>query len=903
MNPKQYVSAALRKAIFNGEQLKADIASQEVPVTRLLKQALDAGTDHLDELFRTTRHENVVELVNARAWLTDRILYLLWQQYSWPEGAALIAVGGYGRGELHPHSDIDLLILIDDKEAPETWESSAQQFVTALWDLGAVIGSSVRTYKECQEQARGDITIATNLIESRAITGKVPLRKQLFRWLMTDDAWTDEAFYKARVKAQQERYKRTNETEYNLEPNLKSSPGGLRDIQTITWIGKRHFGLRYMRDLYKHDFITEDELGFFYRAIEYLWTIRYALHLQNKRPEDRLLFDQQRKLAEFFGYEDNDKALAVEQFMRKYYRVAMRLAELNQTLLQLFDQAILRANLPDVIVHVNRRFEIRNGLLETKHDKVFLQQPFALMEAYVILAQHPDCSAIGAATQRLIRSHRPLMDEKLRKDIRVNSLFMELLRSPKRMSHTLIDMQRIGLLSSYLPAFSHITGQMQHDLFHIYTVDAHTMKVVKRMREMLLIRDRERFPIATRIIHELPKIELLYIAGLYHDIAKGKGGDHSKLGAEEVKDFCRQHHLGKWDTDLVSWMVRNHLLMSMTAQKRDIGSPEVIYEFAALMGDELHLDYLYVMTVCDIYATNPELWNNWRASLMRQLYTETNRVLRLGLDLDTPIDHASLIQQTQTDARKLLLEKRLNPAAVQNLWNQLGDDYFIRERAATVAWHTRLIIGHQVDTPLVAISEYSFNDFEGGSQIFVYTKDQPNLFAAMCAIIGQLNLNIFDARIITTDDGYSMDTFVVLDQEGQTLDATVEIRQKLQEKLTEALQHPKDFGYLVQQRTPRLQKLFAIPTQVNITNPEGFSWTRVELICSDRPGLLAQVGLVFMRMGISIQKAKIQSMGERVEDVFFITDMDGERITDLEILQCLQEQISSELDSHINQTM
>ncbi|MDP6968950.1 MAG: [protein-PII] uridylyltransferase [Gammaproteobacteria bacterium] len=877
------------------------MATQTGSITSLLKQALETGTQHLDDIFQASRHTRVVELVNARAWLTDRILTLLWQQYSWPEGAALVAVGGYGRGELHPHSDIDLLILIDDQEPLSSWEASAQQFVTALWDLGVVIGSSVRTYSECQTQAKGDITIATNLIESRAIVGKPTLRKQLFRWLMSDDAWSDEDFYKARIKAQQDRYQRTNETEYNLEPNLKSSPGGLRDIQTITWIGKRHFGLRYMRDLYQHDFITEDELGFFYRAIEYLWTIRYALHLQNRRPEDRLLFDQQRKLAAFFGYEDNDQALAVEQFMRKYYRVAMRLAELNQTLLQLFDQAILRAHQPDTIVQVNRRFEIRNNLLEAKHQRVFIQQPFALMEAYVILAQHPDCSAIGAATQRLIRTHRPLMDDKLRKDIRVNSLFMELLRSPKRMSHTLIDMQRIGLLASYLPAFDHITGQMQHDLFHIYTVDAHTLKMVKRMREMLLTRDRQRFPIATRVVHELPKIELLYIAGLYHDIAKGKGGDHSRLGAEEVKEFCHQHHLGTWDTDLVSWLIRHHLLMSMTAQKRDIGSPEVIHEFAAIVGDELHLDYLYVMTVCDIYATNPELWNNWRASLMRQLYTETNRVLRLGLDLDTPIDHASLIEQTQIDARKLLLEKRLNPAAVQNLWQQLGDDYFIRERAATVAWHTQQILGHQSNTPLVAISEFSFNDFEGGSQIFVYTKDQPNLFAAMCAIIGQLNLNIFDARIITTDDGYSMDTFIVLDKEGQTLDQTAEVRQQLQDKLTRALQHPKDFAYLVEQRTPRLHKLFTIPTQVNIANPKGFSWTRVELICADRPGLLAQVGLVFMRLGISIQKAKIQSMGERVEDVFFITDMDGERIVDNEILQCLQQQICCALDSHISQ--
>jgi [protein-PII] uridylyltransferase len=488
-----------------------------------------------------------------------------------------------------------------------------------------------------------------------------------------------------------------------------------------------------------------------------------------------------------------------------------------------------------------------------------------------------------------------LINDKYRRDIRVNSLFMELLRSPERMSHTLLEMQRQGVLGNYLPAFNKIVGRMQHDLYHIYTVDAHTMKVVKKMRELRLPKEQERFPLSGRLVHELPKIELLYIAGLYHDIGKGSGRDHSVVGAEEVRHFCSQHQLGKWDTDLVSWLVRNHLLMSMTAQKRDIGNPDIIHEFATKMGDELHLDYLYVLTVCDINATNPALWNNWRASLLRQLYTATNRVLRLGLDI--PVDHQALIEQSQTDARKLLQAQRFNPASVMRLWKNLGDDYFIRENAKTIAWHTRTILNHQIPGPLVAISETSFSAFEGGTQVFVYTQDRANLFAALCAILGQLQLSIQDARIITTEDGYSMDTFIVLDANGTTINQTPALLAQLQLRLTQALQDPMDFGYLVEQRQPRTHKLFNQPSIVSLSNPPGRSWTRLELSSADRQGLLAEVGLVFMRLGISVQKAKIQSIGGRVEDVFFITLSNGERIVDQSLLQTLEDKICTALDS------
>jgi|TARA_B110000240_G_scaffold58079_1_gene66148 [protein-PII] uridylyltransferase len=886
------VSKELQHQLIDHDHLQQQLAA--LPSVQVLKATLQAGQSQLDDIFQEHKENRINELVHARAWLVDQILRMAWQQYSWPEEAALVAVGGYGRRELHPQSDVDLLILLGNGLNASSWHRCTQEFITFIWDLGLQIGSSVRTLEDCCEQAKNDITIATSLIESHTIIGKADLREQAFDWVISEQAWGNEAFYKARIESQQERHRRTNDTEYNLEPNIKNSPGGLRDIQTIGWIGKRHFGLSNMAQLAGHNYLNKSELDTLRKSTDYLWTIRYALHLIAKRPEERLLFDHQRKLATFFGYEDNEEELAVEQFMHRYYRTAMHLAELNQTLLQLFDQGILHAHEADLVVSINRRFELRNGRLQACYPSLFLRQPFAMMEAFVILAQHPQCQAIGAECKRLIQTYRHLIDDKYRRDIRVNSLFMELLRSPQRMSHTLLEMQRQGVLGDYLPAFNRIVGRMQHDMYHIYTVDAHCMKVVKKMRELLLPKERERFPVASRLVHQLPKIELLYIAGFFHDIGKGSGRDHSVVGAEEVRHFCKQHQLGKWDTELVSWLVRHHLLMSMTAQKRDISNPDIIHEFATKMGDQLHLDYLYVLTVSDINATNPALWNNWRASLLRQLYTATNRVLRLGLDV--PVNHQGLIEQSQTDARKLLQAQRFNPASVMRLWKNLGDDYFIRENAKTIAWHTRTILNHQIEGPLVAISETSFSAFEGGTQIFVYTQDKANLFAVLCAILGQLNLDIQDARIITTEDGHSMDTFIVLDSHGNTINETPTLLAQLQERLTQALLYPNDFAYIVQQRQPRAHKLFNQPSSVSLTNPEGRSWTRLELFSADRPGLLAQVGLVFMRLGISLQKAKIQSIGGRVEDVFFITLNNGHRISDEGLLAKLENDICSSLD-------
>lgn len=888
------ISTTLQKQLFQPNKV-AKLLSQEQPAV-VLKQVLQEGQAKLDELFDQSREKRIQELVNARAWLIDQVIIQAWEIQQWPDKVAMIAVGGYGRGELHPHSDIDLLILFDNSVTLDDWHPSIESLVALLWDIGLGLASSVRNLNDCYEQARDDVTIATNLLEARTLRGDTELLHIIYKWVISDDAWGDEAFFKAKVAAQQLRHQRTNNTEYSLEPNIKNSAGGLRDLQIISWIGKRQFGTRFMRDLVKYKYLTKDELETLNQGMAYLWTLRYALHMISGRAEERLLFDHQRQLATYFGYQDNEQQLAVEQFMHKYYRSAMHLAELNQMLLQHFDQAILQKKQPVIVTPINRRFEIRNQMVSACYDYVFKRHPYALIEVYVVLAQESKCIGISASTKRLIHNHCSLIDDNLRCDIRANSLFMELLRSPSGVHSSLLQMKNQGVLGNYLPAFGKIIGQMQHDLFHLYTVDTHSLKVLEKMRQLRHVDEQEHFPIAGRLVRQLPKMELLYIAALFHDIAKGRGGNHSELGVADGIEFCRQHHLGTWDTQLVSWLIRHHLLLSMTAQRCDIDDPDVIYEFAHQMEDQLHLDYLYAFTICDINGTNPKLWNSWRSSLLRQLYNKTQRVLRKGLD--TPIDHHALINQNQNDASELLEKAGIDLSAAKRLWNTLGDDYFVRETASNIAWHTEAILEHYQDTPLIAISKVSHHTFESGTQIFVYSKDYTNLFATLCAILGQLNLNIHDARIITADDGHSMDTFVVLDANGDSIDHIPALLKTLRQELAQALNNLEKFAYTIRRRIARTSQLFNVPTQVTINSKPGSDHSIMELITADRPGLLARVGMVFRQQGIKVHRAKIQSIGERAEDVFFITDAQNQLITDQEIINRIKKRICEELDSH-----
>ncbi|OMH39157.1 [protein-PII] uridylyltransferase [Motiliproteus sp. MSK22-1] len=867
----------------------------------VFKKALKEGQEELDRRFR--EGVDIRTLIYGRAWMLDQLLRRAWQQYDWPEGdrLSLIAVGGYGRGELHPHSDIDLLILLKDED-PENFRDSIEGFITFLWDITLDVGSSVRTISQCVEEASKDITIATNLIESRTLVGDDNLRNAMYAQVTEDDVWSSKEFYKAKVEEQRQRHHRTNDTEYNLEPNIKDSAGGLRDIQTVGWVAKRHFGATYVHDLVDHGFLTDSELIALDKGELYLWSIRYALHMLTNRCENRLLFDHQRTLAEFFGYQDTDGALAVEQFMSKYYRIAMSLAEFNDMLLQHFEEAILDNDTSEEVRPLNNRFQVRANHIEITSDDVFEKSPFAMMEMFVLLAQNPGLEGVRSSTMRLLRIHRHLIDDSFREDIRNTSLFMELLRSPEGITTELKRMNRYGILGRYLPEFGRIVGQMQHDLFHIYTVDAHTLKVITNMRRFRHGDQQEKFPIANRVVRKIPKMALLYIAGLYHDIAKGRGGDHSALGGEDARDFCRRHHLGKWDTLLVGWLVENHLLMSMTAQRKDITDPEVIHEFALKIRDITHLDYLYALTVADICATNNTLWNNWRASLMRQLYNQTQQVLRRGLE--NPKNREDKIEQVQKEALNMLKHNGISDYSAECLWATLGDDYFLREEADDIAWHTEAILNHSDrEQPLVLVKGTSAQLHEGATQIFIFMRDHEGLFAASVAALDQLNLSIQDARIITNDDGFSYNTYIVLDENNQPIGDNPDYIMKIKNTLVDELDDPADYKDIVQRRMPRQLKLFAMQTDVVLSTDPERNVTTMEVTTSDRPGLLARIGQVLLECQIHLTKATIVNVGERVEDVFFICDHNGQPITDPALAERLQRRIIEELDRQMESAL
>ncbi len=857
-----------------------------------LRAACERANDWLNREFRDGR--DIGELLQLRAAAIDEVMRLLWARFAWGESRiALVAVGGYGRGELHPASDIDLLILVDDDA--EDQHTAIEGFVTQLWDIKLDIGHSVRSVAECVAAAGSDITVCTTLMEARLIVGSEQLFQQMTTAIEADQRWDSAAFFRAKWDEQVERHAKYADTEYNLEPNVKGSPGGLRDIQTISWIALRQFGTGDPESLKDLGFLTEDELNILLRGREFLWRVRWALHMITGREENRLLFDYQRELAGLFGYQDSDIRLAVEQFMQRYYRAALAIAQLNEVLMQHFDQVILRSDAPEQIIDLNPRFQIRNGLLEVKDDEVFDREPSALLELFLLCAQDERIEGVFAATIRLTRERRELIDSEFRADPRNRKLFMDILRSSNKMALQLRRMHRFGILGKYLPEFGRIVGQMQHDLFHIYTVDAHTLEVVKNMRRLLYPEDQERFPVTSRVAARLPKIELLYIAGIYHDIAKGRGGDHSELGATDARSFCENHGVNERDTDLVVWLVENHLLMSGTAQRKDITDPEVINEFATVVGSQTYLDYLLALTVADINATNPTLWNAWRGSLLRQLYTETRRALQRGLD--NQVGKQEAIASTQRQALERLEDRGFIAEEVKALWAEAGEDYFLREHVDDIVWHTEAIAQHyDKSTPLVLVKPDLVLQTDAATQIFIHARTQDYLFSVVTAALEQLHLSVLDARLYSSVEGMAMDSFFVLDESGASIASDSQRLEHIVEFLKATLTDRDRFPEVVARRTPRAVRYFSMPTETSLYVDSIKNVSVLEVTTPDRPGLLARIGRIFFEHGIVLQAAKITTLGERVEDVFFITDANHEPLEDPDLVVNIRNTICKELD-------
>jgi [protein-PII] uridylyltransferase len=833
------------------------------------RRALENASDNIRDRFLAG--ESVVDLVHLRAAVMDELLVHLWRAHadSCTSVACLVAVGGYGRGELHPSSDVDIMLLLPE-DLPDSCETELSDFVTSLWDVGLEIGHSARTVAQCSEQARKDLTVATTLIEARLLDGPAPLYEEMQAAMDPRRLWPPAEFFAEKRKEQIARHHRYGDTAYNLEPNVKGSPGGLRDIQMIGWVAKRHFGVETFDELVGHNFLSEGQVRRLHEGQAFLWRVRFALHILTGRREDRILFDHQVTLAEMLGYEDASYTLAVEQLMQRYYRTVMDLSRINEMLLQLFEEAILMD--PEAAPEpLNERFQVKNGFLQTVSDRVFVNDPSALLELFLLLQQNPEIRGVSAFTIGLIKRNLHLIDEEFRQNPRNHRLFLSILSAPEGVTHELRRMNLYGVLGLYIPAFGRIVGRMQYDLFHAYTVDEHTLFVVSNLRRFALARFDHEFPHCSRIMQNLEKPEIAYLSGLFHDIAKGRGGDHSELGAVDAEAFCLEHGLSQYEARTVAWLVRHHLILSTTAQKKDIGDPDVVNEFASEVRDPAHLDYLYVLTVADVRGTNPKLWNSWKAQLFRDLYELTHRALRRGLE--NPIDREQLIIEKKAQARESLLGSGTSGERVDEVWTLFDDSYFLRHRPDEIAWHTEWLADSDTDSEigLVDLRRQKKGD---GVEAVLYTPRTHPTFALVTAVLDELGMTIVDARVMPIGKDFSLDTFIFMEA-----DKSIEIDEarlaKVRRSLTRILTANEEDIVSVTRAAPRQVRVFNTATGVEFSDNPTNGQTVMELVAADRPGLLSKVGQMFLAQQIDIAAAKIMTIGERAEDVFYICKRDG----------------------------
>jgi [protein-PII] uridylyltransferase len=810
---------------------------------------------------------NVRATLQRLAQLADRTLKTLWQQAGLGEPQALVAVGGFGRGELFPHSDIDVLLLLPDGQSPDADPALRQRleaFITSCWDAGLEIGSSVRSVHDCLAEAEHDVTVQTAQLEARLIAG-CPALFQDFqqRFAAALDA---QAFFVAKTLEMQQRHGKYEDTPYALEPNCKESPGGLRDLQIILWVARAAGYGSSWDELATHGLATPLEVQQIKLNEALLRLIRLRLHLLAGRREDRLVFDLQTAVAESFGYvsvtpQDRKKPLvrASETLMRRYYWAAKAVTQLNQILLLNIEERLNPSS--QTPRPLNERFADKAGMIEVVSDDLYQREPHAILETFLVYQSTDGAKGLSARTLRALYNARDLMDERFRKDPVNQQTFMRILKGRKGIMHALRLMNQTSVLGRYLWPFRRIVGQMQHDLFHVYTVDQHILMVLRNMRRFFIAEHAHEYPFCSQLAGGWDKPWILYAAALFHDIAKGRGGDHSELGAIEVRRFCRRHQIAREDASLIEFLVREHLGMSQIAQKSDLSDPDVIAAFAQRVGNERNLTALYLLTVADIRGTSPKVWNAWKGKLLEDLYRLTLRAL--GGQAASP--------DAEVEARKrealIMLALHSQPFEAQKpLWDTLDVSYFMRHEAADIAWHTRQLSRHVGTEQVIVRARRSL--VGEGLQVLVYTRDQPDLFARICGYFDQGDFSILDARIHTARNGYALDTFQVvttaLPEHYRELTSMIEVG------LARALAQTSPLPEPSRGRVSRRIKSFPITPRVSLKPDDKAQRWLLNISASDQAGLLYKVARVLARHHLNLQLAKINTLGERVDDVFLL---------------------------------
>ncbi|SBT05237.1 Bifunctional uridylyltransferase/uridylyl-removing enzyme (Includes: (Protein-PII) uridylyltransferase; (Protein-PII)-UMP uridylyl-removing enzyme) [Candidatus Accumulibacter aalborgensis] len=806
---------------------------------------------------------NAPNLLRERCLLIDAVLSDLWQELDLPATLALVAVGGYGRGELYPASDVDLLVLLP---APpdSALTTQLERVVTVFYDLGLEIAPSVRTVDECSQAAAGDLTIQTALLEARWLAGSEELFKELSAAL--EEVLDPHIYFEAKKSEQDERYLRHQGSPYPLEPNCKEAPGGLRDLQTIVWIARAAGYGKTWEDLARQGFLTQEEQAQLQRSVRFLQELRTRLHLHVGRREDRLLFDYQSALAEQWGYRATPTRRASELLMQHYYRAAKEVTQINTILLLNLGAAI--APLPDQPPQpLNEHFQNTQDLLDVVDEEAFSKEPGVILEAFLLMQQHPELQGMSARTLRAMWHARTLIDKDFRRDSANRLRFLAILQQPRGVLHECRRMNQFGILGRYLPNFGKIVGQMQHDLFHVYTVDQHMLQVLRNLRRFLADEFTHEYPLCSELISDFPRCWVLYVAALFHDIAKGRGGDHSELGAVDAAAFCVDHGIDEDDSELIVWLVRQHLLMSSVAQKQDIADPDVIGAFAAQVRDERHLRALYLFTVADIRGTSPKVWNSWKGQLLVQLFRTTCRTLLAGGQV--PV-RQGLIEERQQEALRLLRYFALPDAVHHRLWKQLDTVYFLRHSAEEVAWHTRsLHYRTGIEEPVVRARVNPQGD---GLEVMIYTRDQRDLFARLVGFFARAGYTIVDAKVHTTRHGYALDSFMLLDISDRGSERAM--ISYVEHELTARLRQQNPPEAPGSGRISRQVKHFPIQPVVTIEPDEKGSHYVLSVNAADRPGLLYTIAMTLAAHGANLHTAKISTLGERVEDTFLISGGD-----------------------------
>lgn len=854
------------------------------PIPELTPIYIKAQKEALKQVELTHFNQySVMELMANRTRFYDDLLIHLWQFFrldQHPE-LALIAVGGYGREEMFPLSDLDILILSPAKVEQPT-EQKIRQFIQFLWDCHFDVGQSVRTLDECWQVGKADITIATNLLESRYLCGNTALFEQLSALIKQPDFWTTQAFYDAKVQEKVERYQRYHNTSYNLEPDIKYSPGGLRDLHLLYWLALKHNGAKTLETILNSGFIYQEEYHLLQQNQSVLFKVRFALHLILKRYDNRLLFDRQVKVSELLGYQGEGNQ-AVEYMMKDFFQALQAISVLTDILVKHYREHFLDQNISYDLKPLDQHFQLINQAICLKEKDCFNQQPETILDLFFHLTQQPQAEIHSSTLRSLYLAVKGFQGELCRFPV-AREKFIRLFSQPQAISRAFVPMHQYGVLNIYLPEWKGINGLMQFDLFHVYSVDEHTLRVMLKLESFLQPEMAEHHPVCHRIFTQLTDRTLLYIVALFHDIAKGRGGDHALLGAEDIVGFAQLHGFDRREIDTMKWLVEEHLLMSVTAQRRDIHDPTVVLHFANQVRYQVRLDYLTCLTVADINATNETLWNTWKRSLLATLYQYTSQQFRQGMD--HLLNNKIQIDENRQAALRLLQQTELTESQINIWFTRFPEEYFLRNTPQQISWHTQLLAVSEGEL-LVKIS----NRFaRGGTEVFIYCQDRVNLFNKVVTTIGAKQFSIHDAQILTSSEGYVFDSFIITELDGSLV--KFDRRRELESALTVALQTNK-VPKLNVRRNAQLAH-FRVKTEVRFLNIEKTEHTEMELVVLDKVGLLADVSQIFSELHLSLQNAKITTVGEKAEDFFILTNPAGLALNESERIH-LQERIYATL--------